>query len=57
MNKKEETITIVALCVAASSILILLALLTSILLKDECAKDTKLSKWTICVRKIEQKGE
>lgn len=57
MNKKEETITIVALCVAASSLLILFALLTSILLKDECVKDTELSKWTICIRKIEKEGE
>lgn len=57
MNKKEETVVIVALCVAASSMLILIALLTSILFKDECAKDTELSKWTICIRKIEKEGE
>ncbi len=57
MNKKEETVAIVALCVASSSMLILIALLISILLKDECTKDTELSKWTICVRKIEKEGE
>ena len=57
MNKTEETVVIVALCVAASSMLVLIALLTSILLKDECAKDTELSKWTICIRKIEKEGE
>lgn len=57
MNKKEEAIAIVSLCVAASSLLILFALLTSILLKDECVKDTELSKWTICIRKIEKEGE
>lgn len=57
MNKKEETVVIVALCVTAASMLILIALLTSILMKDECAKDTELSKWTICIRKIEKEGE
>lgn len=57
MNKKEETVAIVSLCVASSSMLILIALLTSILFKDECAKDTELSKWTICIRKIEKEGE
>lgn len=57
MKQKEESITIVTLCVIASLLLILIALLISILLKDECAKNTELSKFTICIKKIEKKGE
>lgn len=57
MKQKEESITIVTLCVIASLLLIFIALLISILLKDECAKNTELSKFTICIKKIEKKGE